>query len=72
MKPSKRFGFIVAPLAFISAISFFQVNSAWADAHHFNTWWKVIGGVFGLLAIWQLIIVARDGGGGNSTGAGAR
>lgn len=43
------FGLMVIA-AFLSVISFFQVNSYWADTHNFNTGWKVIGGVLGLLA----------------------
>jgi len=74
MSPFKRFGFIVAPLAFASVISFFQINSYWSDTHHFNGLfgWLGIGIVIGLLAIWQLAIVIKQGGGGSSTGSGAR
>lgn len=48
--------------AFASVISFFQVNSAWADAHNFNTGWIVIGVVTGLVAIGCLIKVAKNWG----------
>lgn len=63
---------LTAIFAFISVISFFQVNSAWADAHNFNTGWKVIGAVTGLVAIFFLTKTAKAGGGGNSSGVGAR
>jgi hypothetical protein len=61
-----------AIFAFISVISFFQVNSAWADDHNFNTGWKVIGAITGLIAIYCLTKTAKSGGGGSSTGMGAR
>lgn len=40
--------------AMISIISFFQINSYWADQHHFNGFfgWLGIGIVFGLAAIY--------------------
>lgn len=63
---------ITVIFAFISVVSFFQVNSAWADAHHFNTGWKVIGAVTGLVAIFCLYKTAKAGGGGSSSGVGAR
>jgi hypothetical protein len=66
MRPIKRFAFLVVPLAFLSVMCFFQINSAWADENNFNTGWKVAGVVIGVLAIWQLILVARDAGGGRT------
>jgi hypothetical protein len=53
--------------AFISFISFIQVNSAWADAHNFNGFfgWLGIGIVFGLTAIFCLYKVVKT-----STGEG--
>lgn len=63
---------LMAIFAFISVISFFQVNSAWADAHNFNTGWKLIGTAAGIAAIFCLIKTAKAGGGGNSSGVGAR
>jgi len=44
------FGFMVIA-AFVSVISFFQINSAWADEHNFNGKWLVIGIVFALAAV---------------------
>lgn len=42
--------------AFISVISFFQLNSYWADKHHFNGifGWLGIGIVFGIAAAYCL------------------
>lgn len=51
--------------AFASVISFFQVNSAWADAHHFNAGWVFIGIATGLAACYSLYKVSRDWGGGS-------
>lgn len=74
MRPMIRFALVVAPLAFISIISFFQINSYWSDKHHFNGLfgWLGIGIVTGLLAIWQLYYVIKQGGGGSSTGIGVK
>jgi hypothetical protein len=60
--------------AFISVISFFQIDSAWSDAHKFNglLGWLGIGIVTGLIAIFCLVNTAKAGGGGNSSGIGAR
>lgn len=43
--------------AFISVISFFQINSYWADKHNFNGifGWLGIGILFGVLAVFFLI-----------------
>lgn len=42
--------------AFASVISFFQINSYWADQHNFNGifGWLGIGIVTGLIAIYSL------------------
>jgi len=57
-------------LAFISVLSFFQINSYWADQNNFNGFfgWLGIGIVTGLAAIYCLYKVTQntDGGGGNS------
>lgn len=54
--------------AFISVVSFFQINSAWADAHHFNGLfgWLGIGIVFGLAAVYCLykVVTTSTGKGG--------
>lgn len=54
--------FIMAGFAFASVISFFQINSALADRKKLNTMWKVLGVVFGIVAIVLLIMVASEGG----------
>ena len=53
--------------AFASIISFFQIDSAWADAHKFNGFvgWLGIGIVTGLVAIFCLYKVSKT-----STGQG--
>lgn len=62
MKPSRRLGFIVAPLAFIAFILLINTNSAFADKHKLNSVYLYAGIVIGLAAIWQLIIVIKDAG----------
>lgn len=59
------YGFMVIA-AFISIISFFQINSAWADKHSFNGKWLVIGIVFALVAIGCLYKANKTSGGGVS------
>jgi hypothetical protein len=51
--------------AFASVISFFQINSYWADKNDFNGifGWLGIGIVTGLLAIFGLSKVAKAGSG---------
>lgn len=54
--------------AFISVISFFQINSFWADNNNFNglKGWLGIGIVFGLVAVFCLNKVAKAGSGKDS------
>lgn len=54
---------IMAAFAFGSVISFFQINSAWADAHNFNgiVGWLGIGIVLGVIAAGILIKIAKRG-----------
>jgi len=60
----------MAGFAFASIISFFQINSAWADDHNFNGFfgWTGLGIVFGLAAVYCLVQVAKNSnpGGGSS------
>lgn len=53
---------ITVVLAFASAISFMQINSAWADEHHFNGFfgWVGIGIITGLGAIYGLSKVIKQ------------
>lgn len=53
---------ILVVAAFLSVISFFQINSAWADAHNFNTGFILIGIVLALVAIGCLVKVAKTWG----------
>ena len=45
---------LAAVFAFASAISFFQIDSALADAHHLNPLFTILGVVFGLTAAFNL------------------
>lgn len=53
--------------AFLSVISFFQINSYWADKNHFNglLGWTGLGIVFALAAIYWLYRTIKS-----STGTG--
>lgn len=62
----KKWFTLMVVTAFISVISFFQINSYWADKHHFNGGWTVIGIVFGLVACFCLYNVKKEAGGGES------
>lgn len=64
---------LMAVFAFGSVISFFQIDSYWADQHHFNgiIGWLGIGIVLGLVAIYFLYRVIKQSGTG-SAGTGAR
>lgn len=55
---------ITAVFAFISVASFFQIDSYWADKHHFNgvVGWLGIGIVAGLVAIYFLYRTIKSGG----------
>lgn len=56
---------LTAVFAFISVISFFQINSYWADKHHFNgiVGWLGIGIVTGIIACFFLYKTIKMGGG---------
>lgn len=59
MKTSQWFGVMVG-CAFAAAISYFQIGSAWADAHKFNglLGWLGIGIVFSVGALYSLYKVS--------------
>lgn len=61
---TKKWYLLMTVAAFISVISFFQINSFWADNHKFNgiAGWLGIGILFGLVAIYCLIMVNKKGG----------
>ena len=62
MSTKKWFALMVVA-AFVSIISFFQINSYWADKNNFNTGFTVIGIVVGLFAAYCLYRVSKSGGG---------
>ena len=68
MSTAKKWFALMAIFAFASIISFFQINSYWADKHNFNGLfgWLGIGIVSGLVAVFCLSKVAKYGGGGDS------
>ena len=62
---TKALFLIMTGCAFVSVISFFQIDSYWADKHHFNGifGWLGLGILFGAIAILTLIkILGRQGG----------
>lgn len=46
--------------AFISAISFMQIHSAWADEHNANWIWWTLGIVFGVFSIGVFVIALQE------------
>lgn len=63
MNTKKWFAAMVVT-ALLSVISFFQINSAWADKNNFNGFfgWLGIGIVLGLAAVYCLYKVNQSGG----------
>jgi hypothetical protein len=63
---TKTWWAITCIFAFASIISFFQINSAWADDHHFNGifGWSGLGVIFGLVALTGLYHVNKLSGQG--------
>ncbi len=59
---TKKWFAVMTIAAFLSVISFFQINSYWSDQHNFNSGWTIIGVVFGLSAIFGLWQVTRRSG----------
>jgi len=59
---TKVWFWITVALAFASAISFMQIDSAWSDAHNFNGFfgWIGIGVATGLAAIYSLYNVTKN------------
>ena len=65
-KKATKFWRLSGGLGFASIISFFQINSAFADKHHINGVWIVSGIVCGLASIycmWVAFQNSADGGG---------
>lgn len=63
---------LVVPFAFLAFILLINTNSYFADTHHLAWLYLTVGIVSGLFACYQLSIVIKQGGGGSSTGAGAK
>jgi len=68
---TKKWFAAMSVFAFASIISFFQINSWWADQNKFNglIGWLGLGIVFGLIAIYFLTKVIKSsnkGDGGSS------
>jgi hypothetical protein len=61
-----------ALFAFLSFISFIQINSYFSDKHHLWNVWLGAGILFAVIAVVFLIITIKNGGGGSSSGVGAR
>lgn len=59
---AKQWFVFMAVAAFLSIVSFFQIDSAWADAHHFNGLfgWKGIGIITGLVAVFGLYKINQN------------
>lgn len=60
---TKKWFAVMVVCAFISVISFFQINSYWADQHKFNGifGWLGIGILFAIPAVFALSKVAKAG-----------
>lgn len=57
---------LAGAFGFASFISFFQINSAFADKHHINGVWIVAGIGLGLAAIYSMYQAFQNSGGGGS------
>ncbi len=62
---TKKWFAVMAITAGLSVVSFFQINSYWADKNKFNGGWTVIGIVLGLAAVVALYKVIKQGGTSN-------
>lgn len=60
MRPFKRFMLLVVPSAFASFISFIQLDQYIVEKTGPILWWA-LGIGFGILAVTQLIRVAKEG-----------
>jgi hypothetical protein len=62
MSKSSTWFRISSVLAFAAMISFFQIDTAWADEHNFNGWlgWKGIGAVLSLVSAGAMWISAKN------------
>lgn len=62
MNLTRKWFLIMCGFAFASVISFFQINSAFADKHNANTVFLIAGIVLGVAAIFCLLKVIKYGG----------
>lgn len=62
LSKARKWHIITGLFAFASVISFFQINSYWADQHHFNGifGWLGIGIVTGIAALLSLRKVIKN------------
>ena len=62
MNKTRKWFVVMTIFAFASVISFFQINSAFADKHNANTAFLIGGIVLGLVAVYSLIKTMKYGG----------
>lgn len=51
---------VMTVCAFIAFISFIQINSAASDKHKLHWFWRILGFVFALAAVWFLTRVMKN------------
>ena len=62
-KKQSKFWKLAGAFGFASFISFFQINSAFADKHHINGVWVVAGIVCGLASLYSMWQAFQNSGG---------
>jgi len=63
MSVTKKWFAAMVITAFLSMISFFQINSYSADKNNLNTFWLIAGIIFALVAVFSLWKVTKNAGG---------
>jgi len=65
---TKQWFAVMTLFAFASVISFFQIDSYWADQNNFNGFfgWLGIGIVTGMVAVFCLLKVSKNSSGSDS------
>ena len=63
-KKVKKYWKLTGAFGFASFISFFQINSAFADKHHINGLWWVLGIGCAIAAAYSFYVVTQNAGGG--------
>lgn len=56
--------FLASMTAILAAVSFFQVNSYFADKHNINSVFIIVGVALALFAIFQFWTISKDAGTG--------